>query len=173
MRPTDSAFIPIRCGFGFRSSASSVRRAVFRPARRAQHSLHDWLELLNRVRALIRGGILGAALAASTGASAQTTQLWTNVTLDWVKSSRLTYEVDFEPKALISAPPDDPGWRNLDVTPSVEFAAHETLDLVGELTTGVTKQTDEVSTTEVTVRAGARLHLFSRLDRLLAKEKLP
>jgi hypothetical protein len=118
--------------------------------------------------------MLAATLLTSTGVSAQTTtQLWANVTLDWVASSRLTYEVDFEPKVLISAPPGEPGWRNLDVTPSVEFAAREYLDLVGELTTGLTKQTDEVNTTEVTARAGARFHLFSRQNRLFLKEKLP
>ena len=47
-------------------------------------------------------------------------QLWGNVTLDWVKSDRLMYELDFEPKVLLAAPEGEPGWRNLDLTPNVE-----------------------------------------------------
>lgn len=89
-------------------------------------------------------------------------QLWGNVMLDWAKSERLVYELDVEPKALLKAPEGDPAWRNLDVTPNVEYAAKRWLDLVGEVTAGYTKQTDDVNTWEVTPRAGLRFHLFSR-----------
>jgi len=34
-----------------------------------------------------------------------------------VKSDRITYEVDFEPKALVVVPEGQPDWRNLDTTP--------------------------------------------------------
>ena len=48
-------------------------------------------------------------LSASSTAFAQTNlQLWGNVTLDWVKSDRLTYEFDIEPKVLLYAPDDEP-----------------------------------------------------------------
>jgi hypothetical protein len=40
------------------------------------------------------------------------------------------YEIDFEPKALVSAPPEEPGWSNLDITPSVEYPVSNTLDLI-------------------------------------------
>jgi hypothetical protein len=118
--------------------------------------------------------VAGAVSLGATSASAQATgQLWTNITLDWVKSSSLTYEVDIEPKTLISASPDEPGWRNLDITPSVEYAALRRLDVVGELTVGRTNQTDNVDTSELTARMGARFHLFSRQQRVLLREQLP
>ena len=59
------------------------------------------------------------------------------------------------------------------ITPSVEHPVTNTLDLVGEMTLGRTKQTDDLDTTEVTVRAGVRFHLFSRQRRLLLNETLP
>src|SRR4030095_9736569 len=102
-------------------------------------------------------------LSASSTAFAQTNlQLWGNVTLDWVKSDRLTYEFDIEPKVLVYAPDDEPDWRNLDLTPNVEYAAKGWLDLVAEATAGYTKQDDEVNTFELTPRVGVRFHLLSR-----------
>jgi hypothetical protein len=119
--------------------------------------------------------IVGAcALLTTENASAQTNrQVWANITLDWVKRSGVTYEIDFEPKALLSAPPEEPEWSNLDITPSVEHPVTNTLDLVGEMVLGRTKQTDDLDTTEVTVRGGVRFHLFSRQRRLLLNERLP
>lgn len=109
-------------------------------------------------------------------ADAQTNlQLWGNLTLNWVKSDRLVYELDIEPKVLLARPDGDPGWRNLDVTPNVEFSPTGWLDLVGEVATGYTQQTDEVNTTEISPRAGVRFHLFSRArgPRGLLPERAP
>jgi hypothetical protein len=108
-------------------------------------------------------GSLTLTLAFAVPAAAQTDlQLWGNVTLDWARSQRLTYELAVEPKLLVSAPDDEPGWHSVDVTPSVEYAWRRWLDLVGEGMIGYTKQTDDVNSWEVTPRAGARFHLFSR-----------
>jgi hypothetical protein len=102
-------------------------------------------------------------LLAGTPVAAQSNfQLWGNVTVDWVKSERLTYELDFEPKVLVSAPAGAPAWRNLDVTPNVEYAAKSWLDLIAELPFGYTKQTDDLNTFELTGRGGVRFHLLSR-----------
>ncbi len=102
-------------------------------------------------------------VTAVPGAFAQTNlQLWGNVTLDWAKSERLVYELDFEPKVLLAAPEGEPGWRNLDVTPNVEYSAKPWLDLVGEGTVGYTKQTDNVNSIELSPRVGLRFHIFSR-----------
>jgi hypothetical protein len=107
-------------------------------------------------------GILGALLWVSADSAAQTsTTLWTNITFDWVRE-RVTYEVDFEPKILLSAPPGAPGWRNLDITPSIEYAARKRIDLTGELVVGHTKQTDRLETTEFTLRGGVRFHLLEQ-----------
>jgi Protein of unknown function (DUF2490) len=113
----------------------------------------------------VRAGMLTVLLTgmAATETRAQANlQLWGNLTLGWLRTPRLTYEVDFEPKVLVQKPEGDPSWRNLDVTPSVEYAAKKWLDLVGELVAGYTKQTDDVNSVELTPRAGFRLHLFSR-----------
>jgi hypothetical protein len=102
-------------------------------------------------------------VAAAPAAFAQTNlQLWGNLTLDWAKSARLVYELDLEPKVLLAAPEGEPGWRNLDVTPNVEYSATPWLDLVGESTVGFTRQTDNVNSFELSPRVGLRFHLFSR-----------
>lgn len=120
--------------------------------------------------------VLGASLCFARPAAAQANlQLWGNITLNWVKSDRLTYELDFEPKVLVNGPDDDPGWWGVDVTPNVEYAATGWLDLVAETVVGRTKQTDDVDSIEVTPRAGVRFHVFSRDRRVLVhpRERAP
>jgi hypothetical protein len=46
--------------------------------------------------------MLPAAVRSSTAFAQTNLQLWGNVTLDWVKSDRLTYEFDIEPKVLVN-----------------------------------------------------------------------
>jgi uncharacterized protein DUF2490 len=122
---------------------------------------------------------LGLALVATLlmcapAASAQTTtQLWGNLTFNWVKSDRLVYELDFEPKALLSAPEGEPDWRNLDVTPNVEYSLRSWLDLVADTTIGRTMQSDDLDSTEVTPRLGVRFHLFSRAQQFHVREQAP
>jgi Protein of unknown function (DUF2490) len=113
------------------------------------------------VRAGLLTGLLTGLAATDTVAQANL-QLWGNLTFGWLRTPRLTYEVDFEPKVLVKKPEGDPSWRNVDVTPSVEYAAKKWLDLVGEVATGYTKQTDDVNSWEVSPRLGLRAHLFSR-----------
>jgi hypothetical protein len=102
--------------------------------------------------------MLGVLLCVTDAAAQTSTTLWWNVTLDRVRE-KLTYEVDFEPKILLSAPEGEPGWRNLDITPSIEYAARKRFDLTGELVVGHTKQTDDLGTIEFTLRGGVRFHL--------------
>ena len=90
-----------------------------------------------RWRALACAGLF---LSDPAVADAQTNvQLWGNITFNWVKSERLTYELDFEPKVLLDAPEGEPGWRNLDLTPNVEYSVKRWLDLVADATVGFTK----------------------------------
>lgn len=114
-----------------------------------------------------------AWLVCATPAFAQKNlQLWGNVTLDWVKSERLTYEVDFEPKVLVATSVDGaPGWHNLDLTPNVEYSPKGWLDLMVQATVGYTKQTDDVDTIELTPCLGARFHLFSRAVPTVVKNR--
>jgi hypothetical protein len=112
-------------------------------------------------------------LCAPAAGAQTTTQLWGNLTFNWVKSDRLVYELDFEPKALLSAPEGEPDWRNLDVTPNVEYSLRSWLDLVADTTIGRTMQSDDLDSTEVTPRLGVRFHLFSRSQRLHLREQAP
>lgn len=118
---------------------------------------------------------MAAVLACTPGvAHAQTNlQLWGNLTFNWVTSERVTYELDLEAKTLLVDADGKPDWRNLDVTPNVEFSPRRWLDLVVDTTIGRTKQTDDVDTTEVTPRLGARFHLFSRALRHHPRERAP
>ena len=107
--------------------------------------------------------VLGLLLAAAVPAHAQTDlQLWGNLTLNWAKSARLAYDLDVEPKVLVSAPADESSWHSVDVRPSVDYAWRQWLDFVGETVVGHTKQTDDVNSWEVTPRGGVRFHVFSR-----------
>jgi hypothetical protein len=113
--------------------------------------------------------------SAATASAQINTQLWANVTVDWLKSDRITYSLDFEPKVLLKRPEGDPAWASLDVNPSAEYAWKSWIDLLGEVTVGRTHQTDDVNTFELTPRIGVRFHLFSRDLRNLGptREKLP
>jgi hypothetical protein len=119
---------------------------------------------------MVSAGVLSTAVSAAAQSNAQ---IWANVTLGWVKPSGVVYELDFEPKVMVSVPPGEPGWNNLDITLSVEYPVSRPLDLVGEVVAGRTKQTDDLDTTELTVRGGVRFHLLSRQRRLLFNEALP
>jgi hypothetical protein len=119
-------------------------------------------------------GVIAVAILVRGEARAQTdTQVWANFTFDWIKSHRITIGVDAEPKVLVSAPAGDPGWGTIDVTPSLEYAHGEWLDVVGELMVGRTWQTDELDSVEVTPRIGLRLHLLSNLRQQIVKERRP
>lgn len=103
--------------------------------------------------------LLGAAVPA---AGQRSGQLWGTATLNWLKTDRLSYELEIEPKVLISAPPGEPGWASLDVTPNVEYVLRGWLDAVGELATGYTAQTDDVNSFELSPRVGLRFHFTTR-----------
>lgn len=110
--------------------------------------------------------LLGASIFLTTASSAlaQTDlQLWGNFTIDWRTSSRLTYALDVEPKALLSPPAKGkPGWWAVDVTPSVDYAPRNWMDLTGELVEAYTAQTNDQNSLEIAPRAGIRFHLLSR-----------
>jgi hypothetical protein len=110
--------------------------------------------------------LLGAAvllLAFARFSDAQTnSQLWGTITFNWLRSDQLSYELELEPKVLTDAPDGEPGWASLDVTTNVEYALRRWLDLVGELATGYTSQTDDTDSFELSPRVGVRVHLTTR-----------
>ena len=119
---------------------------------------------------------MAALLLASIASpvTAQTdTQVWANLTLDWIKSHAWKLGLDIEPKALVSKPPDDPGWATLDVTPSVEYTRGKWFDMIGELHLGRTRQTDHQHSFEVSPRIGLRFHVLSNIRDDVSKEKQP
>src|SRR5262245_45722575 len=118
--------------------------------------------------------VLAVALSGSTAAAEQPDfQIWGEIMLDWIKSEALTLGLDIEPKVLVSKPADDPGWATLDVTPSIEYSRGNWFDVVGELHTGRTRQTDHQNSTEITPRIGFRFHFLSNIRDEIHKEKRP
>ena len=79
--------------------------------------------------------------------------------------------MEVEPKVLVSKPADQPGWATLDVTPSVEFSRGNWFDMTGELLVARTRQTDNLTTTEITPRVGVRFHILSNLANEIDKER--
>jgi hypothetical protein len=111
----------------------------------------------NREDSDVKGAACAAALlfACVSPANGQTKgQLWGTATFNWLRSDRLTFELEVEPKVLLEAPEGEPGWASLDATPNVEYALRAWLDLVGEVATGYTAQTDDVFANRQRVRAG-------------------
>ena len=102
--------------------------------------------------------------ATERPAAAQTNlQLWGDLSLNWLRSDRLAYALDLEPQVLAAnTDADAAGWRTFGVTPNVEYSAKNWLDVIGELGTGTTHQTDGLNSFELTPRAGLRFHVFSR-----------
>jgi len=118
---------------------------------------------LSRRRALwlVSATVWAVALAATAHASDDLeTQLWGNLTFGWIRGDRVYLELDTEPKVLVSG---EPGWHNVDVTGLVEYYPNAWIDVTGETTLGSTLQTDGLRTTELTFRAGVRLHLVENV----------
>jgi hypothetical protein len=132
-----------------------------------------------RIRRNIEGASAFAVLLLlllECPAVAQTNgQLWGTFTLNWLKTDRLSYELELEPKVLVVADEGEPDWASFDVTPNIEYAANDWLDLVGELATGYTSQTDDVKSFELSPRAGVRFHITTRgvPTGPLKRERLP
>jgi hypothetical protein len=107
--------------------------------------------------------VLLCVLAAAGTAAAQTNlQLWGDLSLNWVRSPRASWSLDLEPQALVASTGETVGWYTFGVTPNFEYAAKRRLDVVTEVGTGVTKQTDGLNSLEITPRGGVRLYLLSR-----------
>jgi hypothetical protein len=124
--------------------------------------------------------VLLCVLGAVRAADAQTNlQLWGNLSLNWLRSERLAYAVEFEPQVVAAnTEKDAPGWWAFAVTPNVEYSPKKWLDVIAEIGTGHTKQTDGLHSFELTPRGGFRFHLFSRdvprvLDDLNPVERPP
>lgn len=126
-----------------------------------------------RGRAVATGVLVVTLLTTDVAADNPDVQLWGEMTLAWVKSHRLTYSADIEPKVLVAKPTGDPEWVTLDVTPAVEFAHGQWLDVIGDLVLGWTKQSNDLNTTEVRPRVGLRFHILSNLRDDVLKERVP
>jgi hypothetical protein len=104
------------------------------------------------------------ALAAAVPAQAQTNlQVWGDLSLNWLTKGKLAYALDLEPQAVAANTEQDAaGWWTFGVTPNLEYSPKKWLDLITEVGTGYTQQTDGLESFELTPRAGLRFHIFSR-----------
>jgi hypothetical protein len=98
-------------------------------------------------------------------------QLWGNAILGFPQNKHLYLEVDLEPKTQISG---GERWRNIDVTPLLEYYPNSWLDLTAEVTFGYTVQTTDLRSLEFTPRIGIRFHLFKNVwDQAAISERVP
>lgn len=142
------------------------RRLLLGPAAGRAH--------VNRLHKRVGVAIVVLIVSIASPARAQTdTQVWANVTLDWINSHALKLALDIEPKVLVSKGASDPGWATIDVTPSVEYIRWNWVDVTGELHFARTRQSDHQDSTEVSPRVGLRFHLLSNIRDDLLKEKQP
>src|SRR5262245_51627656 len=161
---------------------SSLTSRKFGPPARSSRSSHRSPAIVvrggttpcrgRRISAVAMAGLL-VMLPIQAVAEQADLQLWGNVTLSWIKSHDFTFGLDVEPKVLVSKPSDVPGWATLEVTPSIEYTRGNWFDVIGELVVARTRQTDDVSSTEIAPRIGFRLHVLSNLANDLLKEKRP
>jgi hypothetical protein len=115
---------------------------------------------------LSRPALVLAALAGTSGpARAETSgQLWGNVVLDFPAGDGLLFELDIEPKVQYSG---SETWRAFDLTPAAEFPLNRWIELVGEAGIGKTRQSNAVTSKELTPRAGIRFHFLNNLRTML------
>ena len=98
---------------------------------------------------------VSAFFALAAGAQAETSnQLWGSVILGHQKNEDLYMEVEIQPKTQFSG---SERWRNIDATWAVSYERNKWFNLTGELVTGYTQQTNDLSSLEVTPRVGVRL----------------
>jgi hypothetical protein len=103
-------------------------------------------------------------LGGEARAQSDSGQIWANVILDYPRGERLLFEVDFEPKVQYSGADT---WRGLDITPAIEFSKGRWIELVGEAVFARTKQSNAVTSWEVTPRIGLRVHFLNNLRTML------
>jgi hypothetical protein len=130
--------------------------------------------LQTRIRQRLAFLVPFCLLATLRPAHAQTNlQLWGDLSVNWLTNGKLAYALDLEPQALAAdTQADSPGWASFSLTPNVEYSAKSWLDLIGEVGTGYTHQTDGLNSFELTPRAGLRFYLFSR-DVPTVRDKRP
>jgi hypothetical protein len=100
---------------------------------------------------------LVALVPASRASADATLELWTNFMAEWQVTPRWLLTFDLEPKTLLVGAGQ---WENVDLTTSPEFAVTSWLDVLAELVTGYTVDSEKPNTTEVTERVGLRLYLI-------------
>jgi hypothetical protein len=109
--------------------------------------------LVSRLLGLL---ILAFVLGSSATARAETTlQLWTNFMVEWQATQTWLLTFDLEPKRLLVGTGQ---WGTVDLTQSAEYAPTRWVDLIGELVTGYTNDTENPDSGEVTERLGFRVY---------------
>jgi hypothetical protein len=100
---------------------------------------------------------LVALMPVSRVAADNTLELWGNLMAEWQVTPRWLLTFDAEPKMLLVGAGQ---WETVDLTTTPEFAVTRWLDLMAELVTGYTVDSQHPNTTEVTERLGLRLYLI-------------
>ena len=81
-----------------------------------------------------------------------------------IRRATAPFELDIEPKTQTS---EGDKWRNLDLTPLVEYYPAKWLDVEGEMIVGRTHQFEGVDTWEITPRLEFRFNPFGTDSNIL------
>jgi hypothetical protein len=115
--------------------------------------------------------VLVSVFSWPSPATAQATgQLWTRLTVDWLASERLTYEIEVEPRHQVIVHDGQTTWIDLHTTPHVNYAVARWMDVLGEVDFGFKRESNGVSSRTVTPRVGVHLHVFSRILQARARK---
>jgi hypothetical protein len=110
-------------------------------------------------------GLLCAVSTATPARAQATGQAWTNVTIDWLRTNRLSYEVDFEPKAQLVVHEGQPTFGEMKAVPQVSYAVSRWVDLLGEIDLEYQAESNETNSMTMTPTIGANLHILSQILR--------
>jgi hypothetical protein len=98
---------------------------------------------------------LAALMMASSVRADSTLELWANFMAEWQASQRLQLTFNLEPRVLLVGAGQ---WETINFTTSAEVETWRWLDLLAELKTGYTADSEEPNTFELTERIG--VHVF-------------
>jgi hypothetical protein len=107
--------------------------------------------------------VMALVAAVSTASAQPSDELWGDFTVDWLQTSRLTWELEIEPQLPVHVPAGKASSSTLNVTPSMAYAASKWFDATVEFLGGYTDQSEGDDVFEATARFGLHLQILSRL----------
>jgi hypothetical protein len=117
----------------------------------------------------LAAGLSPKAIQAGEAGEQVSTQLWGDLLLRWPQSDIVALDLDLRPKGQISG--GEP-WRELWLRGRAFYYPSAWADAIGELVFSLTRQTEDLTSSTVSVRVGSRLHVLSQIARMQGFERV-